>query len=245
MPSPPSDQIAHTEDYEGSRRKPLQVDVKTPWWKTLLECAAFVAVIVYTILAGWQLCVMSRQLSEMKALHPQAMVAIDGNKLTADLSFIGEHPMINTSYSVKNYGSAPAINEVDAAIPFVDKGGRETWELFKSECRPGALTPIFHNTHDEMLATQRQTIMPPGMVSEGRQGQHTPQYPFGMQEGNKTIPFLAIEVCIEYQQEVGGTVHHTRYLYESLPEIPPVRMNFHGWSWTKIESFHLERAEAD
>lgn len=242
--------ITETQETCNSEREPFPMEVERclAWIRrnhsavtAITTVGIFLVTAVYAVFAALQWRAMQSQLREMQALHPQAMVAIDGNKLTGDLSFVGGYPMINTSYSVKNYGSGIAINEVDGAIPFVSYDMNETWKLFKLQCRPGEPDVV---THDEIIDTQSQTIMPPGMVAEGRQGDHKPQALMA-REGDKQIPFVVIRVCIEYQGQTDARVHHSRYLYIGTWGIPPIDMKFNGWAYRKIESFHLDRAEAD
>jgi hypothetical protein len=212
--------------------------------KTILYRVKIGSLIVLFIYAGFTIliwCVMKGQLTEMQALRPQPIVAIDSNKLVGDLTFIGGYPMLNVSYSVTNYGTAIATSEGDGAVAFVSYDMEETWKMFKLWCWTGELT---YPTHDEIVDSYGVTVMAPGMTIEGKQGAHNPQAVIA-RNGNKKIPFVVVEVCIKYQGQPGGKVHHTRYLYTGTTGIPPVEMNSDGWTYLKIESFHLDRAEAD
>jgi hypothetical protein len=72
-PSPPQQRRTHTW-------KPDQ----TPWWKVLLEVAALLAVIAYTIAAWRQLGVMNGQLGEMSKQYPEIKKSADAAKSAAE-----------------------------------------------------------------------------------------------------------------------------------------------------------------
>jgi hypothetical protein len=231
-------------EHEKAQRKKKDRNETISFWVGIGTLVILGIYAFFTILI-W--CAMKDQVAEMQALHPQPFVAIDGNKLAGDLTFTGGYPMLNVSYSVKNYGTAIAINETDYAVVLSSDDLQKTWKLFKQWCWTGEptvdvskLTP----EESEMVTSFGQTMMPPGMIIEGRQGEHNPIALVTSANQHKIV-FLVIEVCIEYQRKPTGKTHHTRYSYRGTWGMPPVEMTQDGWTYRKIESFHLDKADAD
>jgi hypothetical protein len=208
----------------------------------LLVVTGVIAASIY----GCQLNVMSGQLEQMKALQPKPFVAIDNNKFVGNIVFPGGYPTLDASYSVKNYGTAIAIDEMDGAVFLPDEDPEKTWRMFSQWCWDTQPDPDFSKTSPEqaeMMRSYGRTMIPPGMIIGGGQLQHRLPM-FGYAQPRRILSFAA-EVCISYRWEPSGKMHHTRYLYRGDWDMPPTEVTFDGWSYRQIKGFILERTDAD
>ncbi|MGB7434591.1 MAG: hypothetical protein WBQ61_07240 [Candidatus Acidiferrum sp.] len=225
------------------------------FWTAVATVVIACATCIYTYYSKkqWQamdgqLTAMKGQLDEMKALHPQPFVAIEGNTLTAQLLFNGGCPTFKISYSVKNYGTAVAINEFDGAVPLYSDNLEKTTKLFKEYCSsayPGMDTNKLSPDQVEEITHYGVTMIEPGMTIPGMQGSKSPISVNAIPGDHRRIPLFVIEACISYQSEPGGKMHHSGYLYRAAWRIPPVEVTNDGWTYFQINGFHLDRTTAD
>jgi hypothetical protein len=164
--------------------------------------------------------------------------------MSGTMAFESGYPVADISYSVRNYGTAVAFDEIDYAAPFATNDLIGAYRLFDQWCS-GQHSTIggADQTHDSEIAGKwGKTTLPPSMSTEGMAGEHRFQVLMGAIRPK--ITWVIVEVCIEYRAQT-GPVHHTRYLYRGTWGAPPVEMSNFGWSYRQLTGFHLDRTGED
>ena len=172
------------------------------FWVTL---AGVIAVVAYTSVAAWQVCIMRGQLDEMKT-EQRPWVSIKTVPVS-DLSVFKEGASIFLDITTKNVGNKPAMSifPVPQIFPKDDPDINDFYKVQKRICnwpyRPGAYNILFPN--DE--STQRTIAT---FTGTEKLPNHWPP------SVGQSYFFAYLIVCLNYLSAPGDAPHRTAILYE-------------------------------
>ena len=225
------------------------------FWMASATVAIAISTAIYTHYARNQWQVMSGQLQEMRAAR-QPWVGLENNSLSVATSpdFGPSAPpspyfaiMENTSYSIKNFGAAPAFHESDVVVAFPD--------TCVGNCIPPTENLSQWCFYPEGLSTTPGAANPgagqmvlPGASIPIRKSTNLMLDPNKVQNIRRVWFF----VCIVYQDPwKQGQIHHSRYWYLSVHPTDPINgpqipvPNHPGFTYIPISGVGLWGADAD
>jgi hypothetical protein len=225
------------------------------FWIAVATIAIAVSTGIYTHYAGLQWQVMEGQLEEMRAAR-QPWVGLENNSISVDPSpeFGPSHPpnpnfmiLENTAYSIRNFGTAPALHESDIVVAIPD--------TCTGNCIPPTDTLSQWCFYPEGMSTTRGAANPgagqmvlPGASIPVRKSATLIFNPTTTQHIQRVWFF----VCIAYQDPWNkGQIHHSRYWYLSVHPTDPFNgpqapvPTHPGFTYIPISGLGLWGADAD
>jgi hypothetical protein len=223
-------------------------------WKfyaLLINLLTLVAVVWYACLTRQLVITSNNTFTEARDAR-QPWVGIDGNTIAIapQVSFYwSPNPTIKTpvvsvslKYTIKNFGSSPALYEADEAFAMAYHDGLKPIAEMQNHCQMA----------EGLSKSGAQTSGVGEMVLPGGTKNAPIQSPqVILNPGQTQLERIWIFVCVAYQDPWNKKTHYSRYMYLTQhrdvgtgPSIQVSPLEHPGWSYIPITASILESAQA-